>query len=561
MSVTMVLIQLLGAIVLLLWGMRMVRTGVQRAYGSNLRQFLGEWLSNRFAAFTAGLGVTAILQSSTATCLMTADFASRGIVTLPVALAIMLGADVGTSIVAQVFSLDISWLSPVLLVIGFIIHSASKGHKGANLGRMAIGLGLILLALKYIVGISEPLRSSETLLTMISALDGEPLIAILLAALLTWAAHSSLAIVLLICSMTGSGAIPMELAMVLVLGANLGGALPPIMATMNSSSMGRRVAIGNGFFKLIGCLIAFPLLGKLQMILVDFDPDPVRMLVNLHTLFNVALAIGFISFTGFMNGLLTKMIKDPEIADEDKVVRYLDMSLPVDPTLGLNNAAREVLRMGDELDNMLKQSIEMLREGDRSRIQKIAQGNELVDKLYEAVKVYVTKIRKEELDEEESQRCGDVMAFCANLEHIGDIIDKNLLLTASKLLDKKMNFSDEGLAELSAIHQRVHDNLRLAMGVFMSQEKPMARRLLVEKEAFRQMEHEASSSHYARFQAGKPETLETSSLHLDVIRDLKRINSHLTAVAYPILDQAGELRKTRLRKKYFKSVQNNSTEI
>ena len=532
----------------------MVRTGVQRAFGSKLRRFLGEWLSNRFAAFGAGLGVTTILQSSTATCLMTSDFAARGIVVLPVALAIMLGADVGTSLVAQIFSLDFSWLSPVLLIVGFVIHSSTKNQKRANIGRLTIGLGLILLALKTIVGASAPLRESETLLTVIAALDGEPLIAILIAALMTWAAHSSLAIVLLVGSLAGAGTIPVSLGLILILGANLGGALPPIMATLNASIDGRRVALGNGMFKFLGCLAFFPFLTQVENYLVGVDPDPVRMLVNFHMGFNLALAVVFITATNLFASFLQKILKEKE-SDERSVVRYLDESTVLDPTIGLNNATREVLRMGDELDHMLKDSFEMLRNGNLEKISEIAQSDDVVDEIYEAVKVYLTRIRKVELDDEESQSCGEIMAFCANLEHIGDIIDKNLLVTAHKLVSKSLKFSDEGLSELSAIHERVHGNLRLAMGVFMSKDTAMARRLLVENEVLRKLEQDAANSHLARFQQGRIETLETSSLHLDVIRDLKRINSHLTAVAYPILDEAGELRESRLRKKYLRSVE------
>ncbi|WP_420549073.1 Na/Pi cotransporter family protein [Curvivirga sp.] len=552
MSATSVLIQLLGTIALLLWGMRMVRTGVQRGFGSKLRSFLGEWLSNRFAAFGAGLGVTAILQSSTATCLMVADFASRNIVILPVALAIMLGADVGTALVAQILSLNFSWLSPVLIFVGFVVFTITTSQKKSNIGRIAIGLGIILLSLKSIVGVSEPLRNSETLVLVINALAGEPLVAVLLVALLTWAAHSSLAIVLLVCSMASTGAIPVELGMVLILGANLGGALPPIFATLYTSPAGRRVAIGNGIFKLLGCILIFPFLSIVERELTPYSMGVAGLLINLHLVFNVGLAFIFMPFTSLMDRLLKKVIVDQDMGDSPEVVRYLDMSIPIDATLGLSNASREVLRMGDELDHMLKQSFNMLHEGDSETIKEISKGDDVVDELYEAVKVYLTEIRKEELDEQESQRCGEVMAFCANLEHIGDIIDKNLLATAMKLMEKNLSFSEAGLNELEQIHQRVHDNLRLAMGVFMSQDISMARRLILEKETFRQMEHEAANSHMERFQAGRPETLETSSLHLDVIRDLKRINSHLTSVAYPILDQAGELRKTRLRKKFMK---------
>ena len=403
------------------------------------------------------------------------------------------------------------------------------------------------MALKLIVGISEPLRDSPTILMVISALDGEPLLALIIAAILTWAAHSSLAIVLLVCSLGATGSIALPLAMVLVLGANIGGALPPIIATLNAAPSGRRVAFGNGLFKICGVLMALPLLGLIQPILIDFDPDPVRALVNLHTGFNIAIAIIFLPLTGMIDKLMTKLIADEKNDAGELTVRYLDISMPIDVGVGFGNAVREVLRMGDVLDDMLRQSFVMMHSGDKAELQQIALYDDKVDTLYEAVKIYLNQIRKEPLDDAESRRCGDIMAFCTNLEHIGDIIDKNLLDTAAKRMRKQLNFSAEGLKELEAIHQRVHENLHLAMAVFISGEKHMARKLMHEKEAFRKLEHSASDSHMARFQQGNPETLQTSSLHLDIIRDLKRINSHLTSVAYPILEQAGELRSSRMR--------------
>ena len=427
MSATMLLVNLLGAVALLLWGMRMVRTGAQRAFGQKLQRFMGQWLQNRFAAFGAGLGVTTLVQSSTATCLMTADFAARNVVTLSVALAIMLGADVGTSLVAQIFSFDISWASPLLLFAGFVVFSSSNMKRTRSIARMLMGLGLILLALKLIVQTSEPLRSSETILVIISALDGEPLIAILVAALLTWLAHSSLATVLLICSLAGAGAIPVNLALTMVIGANLGGALPPIMATLGGPRSGRAVAVGNGAFKLLGCLAALPLMPYFLPYLIQFDPDPVRMAVNAHTMFNIMLAVIFLPLTSVAANLVDRWLPKEEQAETDSkpFIRTLDFREDLDPAISLSNASREVLRMGDLVDGMLEDSMNaLIKGGDPRQIEQIALKDDQVDEVYEAVKLYLAAVRRESLDEDESLQCGEIMAFCTNLEHIGDIIEK-----------------------------------------------------------------------------------------------------------------------------------------
>ena len=550
MSATMLLVNLLGAVALLLWGMRMVRTGAQRAFGNGLQSFMARWLKNRLAAFGAGLGVTSLVQSSTATCLMTADFASRGIVVLPVALAIMLGADVATSLVAQVFSFDISWASPLLLFAGYVLYSTSHGKRPVNVGRILIGLGLILLALKLIVASSEPLRASPTVPIIVGALDGEPLIAILLAAVLTWLAHSSLATVLLVCSLVATGAIPAGLALTLVLGANLGGALPPFLATLKGPREGRLVALGNGMFRLTGCLIAWPLLGLIQPQLQAFDPDPVRMAVNMHTLFNLGLAVLFLPLVGTAAKLVERLLPaQPDDQIQEMRPRNLGFEEGLDPAISLANASREVIRMGDLVDALLADSMTAVREGgDPAAIAEIASLDDQIDEVYEAVKLYLAAVRRETLDEEESLQCGEIMAFCTNLEHIGDIAE-NLVELAVKKEERGLRFSPEGEAELDQLYRRVHNNLRLALGVFISGEMAHARKLIQEKDEVRELERIAAENHYRRLEEGRPETIATSAMHLDIIRDLKRINAHLTSVAYPILDQAGELRTTRLKKK------------
>ncbi len=547
-SATLILLNLMGAIALLLWAMRMVRTGMTRAFGSALRQILGNQLDNRIKAFLAGLGVTALLQSSTATCLMTASFAGRGLMVVAPALAVMLGADVGTTLVAQVFSLDISWLSPVLILVGVVAFLAARRRQMRDLGRLVIGLGLMLLALSLIVGISQPIREAPLVVSLVSSLVGEPILAILMAAMLTWLAHSSLATVLLVVSLVGSGAIPVSLAFPLVLGANLGGAMPPIMATLRADATARRVALGNGLFKVVGCVAAIPLLGLIPGLIASIEPEAVRQVVNFHTAFNLALAVAFLPLIGPANALLERLIPDRAPTEDAGEPRYLDAAALDEPVVAIANAARETLRIADVLEEMLARAMETLAGNDRDILKTVEAMDDTVDRLYEKTKLYLTEVSRSELSIEDSRRCNDVMAFCTNLEHVGDIVDKNLMELAAKKIKYRLEFSEEGFRDIEALHRRVRDNLKLATSVFVSGDRDLARKLLMEKDHFRELERDAGESHHERLKSGLRESIETSSLHLDVIRDLKRINSHLTSVAYPILETTGDLRASRLRK-------------
>jgi len=526
---------------MLLWGMRMVRTGIERAFGSGLRQAIGRSVDNRFKALCVGIGVTGLLQSSTATAFMVASFASRGLMATAPALAVMLGADIGTTLVAQVLSFDISWLSPLLILAGVVAHYTSNKTLTRQLGRAAIGLGLMLLALKLIVATSAPMQSSDVLIEVFASLAGEPLIGLLLAALLTWLAHSSLAVVLLVMSLAAGGVVPLSLAFALVIGANLGGALPPVIATWTVGPEARRVPLGNAFFKVSGCIIMLPLIGFIQPYVAMVEADAARQIVNFHTLFNLSIAVIFIFTTDAVARVATAKL--PAIPDtlDPGVPRHLDRAHITEPTIALASAARETMRMGDIVEKMLRDSLIVLTTDDKNLARQVVKMDNAVDKLHEAIKLYVTEASRERLDDDHSRRTTNILTFTTDLEHIGDIVE-NLMDMAAKKIKRNMHFSKDGFGEIIAIHERVADNLQLALGIFISDDVKLARQLLEEKRIVKAMERTGAESHMARLREGRPESIETSALHMDILRDLKRIHSHIVAIAYPVLEQAGELK-------------------
>ena len=544
---TDVLLGLLGSAALLLWGLRMVKTGVLRAYGAVLRRRLGASMQNRFAALGAGLGITLVLQSSTATALMAASFAGRGLVGTGAALAVMLGADVGTSLVAQALSFDIHWLSPLLILIGVAVFMTGRATRFQDVGRLIVGLGLMLLALRQLTATAVPIRESEAVQNLLAALAGEPLLAVLVAALLTVLSASSLAIVLLVIAFAAQGAVSLPLAFALVLGANLGGGLTPILATAGSEPRARRVPLGNFLFRLAGVIIAIPLLDYISAWLPILEAAPERQIANLHTAFNLALAVIFLPLIGPMAKLLGRIWPDRPEPEDGSRPRYLDSSAIETPSVAIASAARETLRLGDTVADMLRKTLEVFRTDDRRLMREVERMDDSVDRLQETIKLYLTKVSREALDPEESRRCIDVITFTTNLEHIGDIIDKNLMELAAKKIKNRLHFSEEGLGEIVKMHERLMENFTLALNVFIAGDQRMARRLIEEKVQFREMERAASESHLARLRRGRIESLETSALHLDVLRDLKRINSHLTSVAYPILESTGALAESRLK--------------
>ena len=541
------LINILSGVALLVWGTHIVRSGVLRVFGTNLRRLLSSSVENRFHALLAGIGVTSLVQSSSATAMLTASFVSQNLMPLAPALAIMLGADVGTSLVVQLFSLDLSWLAPILIGVGVVLHLSRKASRGGQIGRVAIGIGLILLALQMILNAARPLAQAPGVKVILDSISGDPMLDILAGAIFAIAFWSSLAVVLLASAFAASGLIGLKMALLLVLGANLGSAILALLATSATGPAGRRVALGNICFKLIGCVVTVILLSQFESVLASIDPSPGRLVVNFHLAFNVLLAICMIGFTAPIARFVTRIM--PDRPEEQKGVRakHLDAGALDTPALATSNAAREALRIGDTIETMLVGVLTVIRTKDTKLAAQIQKMDDDVDALYTAIKLYLTQISREALDEKESRRWTEIISLTINLEHIGDIIEHILEDVSSKMIAHRLTFSDAGMAELCEMHAKLISNLRLGLHVFLNGEVKSAELLIAQKVEFREMGLAFANSHLERLAGQSLQTIETSSLHLDIINDFKRINSHICSIAYPILEQAGALSRTRLR--------------
>ena len=544
----MILLDLVGGVSLLLWGLHMVHSGIVRAFGSDLRRFLGAALRNRFLAFLAGILVTALLQSSTATGLMTASFVTGGTVDLVPALAIMLGANVGTTLIVQVLSFNVSAVAPILFLVGVTAFKRGGQTRTRDLGRVAIGIGLMVLSLHILLDTLAPAENAPAVRTLLGAITNEPLLCVLMAGALTWAAHSSVTVVLLVMSLAYSNFITPVAALALILGANLGSAINPLVEGSRSDNpASRRLPLGNLLNRVVGCVLVLPFLHPIAAALLQLEPNPSRMAAVFHTAFNVGLALVFILPLNAVAALLTRLLPDRPKTNDPAAPLYLDETALVTPSVALVCAARETLHIGDVVETMLRQARTALLSDDRKLVAEICRMDDAVDRLDEAVKIYLTKLTRESLNERDAHRAMEIISFSINLEHVGDIIDKNLMELAAKKIKRQIVFSKEGTAELESFHQEVCDNLKLAFSVFMSGDVRLARQLITEKATLRASEFAAAESHLSRLREGRSESIESSSLHLDILRDLKRIHSHICSVAYAVLERAGELQPSRLK--------------
>lgn len=545
MGVT-ILLELMGGVALLLWGLHMVQSGIIRAFGAKLRRWLSSVLRNRTRAFLAGIGVTSVLQSSTATAFMLSSFTASGLVQLAPAMAVMLGANVGTTLIVQVLSFDTSAFAPVMILVGVISFKRASRTIYRDLGRVAIGLGLMLLALENLVQALSPIEQAPVVRELFMSITGDPILTILIGAALTWASHSSVATVLLTMSLAYSEVLTPTAAMALVLGANLGSAINPLIEGVGSGNPAdRRLPVGNLINRIVGCAIFVPLLDPIGNFLHSIELNPGRAVADFHTLFNLIMAGLFIVPLMPFSRLLEKLLPDRRKTADPGAPLYLDESAIETPAVALTTATRETMRMGDLVDAMLDNTMKGLLTNDRNLISDVGKKDDIVDRLHEAVKLYVVKVTQQSLDDRQSHRAMEIMGMAINLEHIGDIIEKNLVELANKKIKRQLQFSKDGADDLLEFQSIVRDNLRLAMTVFLTSDTRLAKELLAQKSRISELELAASENHMQRLREGRIESIETSSLHLDILRDFKRIHSHITAAAYPTLEAAGELQAYR----------------
>lgn len=546
-------LQLAGAVTLLVWSVRQVRTGVERAYGSELKTLIRRASSGgRLSLLGVGAAVAALLQSSTAVAMLVAGFATGGLVSGASGLALMLGADIGSALVVAALSFDLSWLTSVLLTLGGWLFLKAGARRLKQAGRILIGIALILVSLKMMGEATAPLRESEALPAIVGFLGDEYITAFLLGAVFTWAIHSSVAAILLFAAMGAQGLLPIEAAIPLVLGSNLGSGLIAMGLSRGGLPETRRLPLGNLIFRGIGAITALVLWQVLDppTDLFGFGTGP--QIIALHVGFNVALAFLGLPFVAIMARFVEAVLPDSARDSVDHPLARresaLDRSVMDKPRLALASASREVLHIGEIIDVMLAPVMTLYDTYDAEHIGRLRRLDDLIDTAHSNTKLYLAELNRGALAEHEARRAMELTGHVINLEHIGDLISKDLLGLAEKRHDIGVTFSAEGWSELTKIHDRVLANLRLAMNVLVSGDVESARQLVQEKEHMRELERASQEAHLLRLQSKTAGSVETSNIHLETIRALKQINSMFAMIAYPILEDTGELLQSRLAK-------------
>ncbi|MFA5072539.1 MAG: Na/Pi cotransporter family protein [Nitrospirota bacterium] len=532
----MIFISLFGGMLLLLYGIKLLNDGLQAAAGSKIRSLLRSLTSNRLTAVGGGALLTGLIQSSSATSVMLIGFVSAGLMNFRQSLAVILGADIGTTVTVQLIAFHAYDYAVLLIGSGLVFVFFAKKSLWQNLGQGILGFGFVFLSLKIMIDAMIPLHDNELFRQVFAVLTGTPLAGIVLSAIVTALIHSSAATMGLALALAQSGMIPLDSAIYIILGANIGTCSTALIASLRSPAEARRVAWAHTLFKVFGVLLFFPFLGLFQNLVTATTPDLARQIANAHTFFNVIMAAVFLPFIGLFAKLIIRLV--PEQAEEKKFgPLYLDEHVLHTPSLALGQATREALRSSDIVREMLVDSLRTFQSDDQTRIAIIKQKDDLVDILDRHIRLYLSRLSSSNLTESQSHRAMMVLEISRNLEIIGDIIDRNIMHSAMNRIEKGLTFSKEGMNEIIAFHKKIVDNFDMAISAFASNDRDLADRVLRNKEELGNKGKELVQAHLDRLRKGFRESIETSHIHLDVIGNLARINSLITHIIYPIAEE------------------------
>ncbi len=530
------LITLFGGMALLLYGMQLVGEGLQQAAGGRMRHILSNITNSRTKGVLIGAFITAVIQSSSATTVMLVGFAGSGLMTLGQSISVILGADIGTTLTVQLIAFKVFDYALLLVGVGFLLIFACRRKLLRFVGQAILGFGFIFFAIKVMSDAMVPLRDSEVMRLLLLSLDDQPFLGLIVAATFSALVHSSAATIGLAITLALQGLMPLTAAIPVIFGANIGTCLTAVASAIGSHAEAKRVAIAHVCFKVIGVMLFFPFIAPFAH-LAEMTADEVpRQIANAHTLFNVGIAVLFLPFSSVLARMIYALVPETTEGEGSFKSRYLDERMLDAPALALGQAHREALRMADITSDMLTKTIDTFTRDDPELIERIQEQDNQVDILDRDIKHYLTKLAQHSLTGEQSKREIGILSFVNNLENIGDIVDRNLMELAKKKLNKGAQFSDPGAQEITLLHKKVLQNLELAIAAFASHDRVLAQQVLERKLELSQTERRLRQAHIERLHAGYRESIDTSEIHLDVLTNLKRINSHITAVAYPILE-------------------------
>jgi len=529
-------INLMGGLGLFLYGMNLMADGLQKSAGSKLKRIVELLTSNVLMGVIVGALVTAIIQSSSATTVMVVGFVNAGIMTLPQAIGVIMGANIGTTITAQIVSLDLVGLAPMALGIGIILYLFGSKPKTKNIAEILIGFGILFTGMDFMKDAVKPLTEYQGFTNALASLGKNPLLGILLGFGITAIVQSSSASMGMLLAVSSTGAISLGAALPILYGENIGTCVTSLISSIGASKNARRAATMHLIFNIIGTMIFMLVLTKPIMALVQhLDPNDVsRQIANSHTLFNIVNVIILLPFSKLIVKLTMKLVPESEDeADENKTVKYLDNRMMETPSIALSNTIKEVLRMGNKARNAVVKSMEALFEKSEPKIKECFEEEKRVNDLQKYILNYLLELSKTPLNNESRESVDILFNTVNDIERISDHAE-NIAELAQIVVENSIKLSDEGKEELTEIYNKVMDTYTYALKAMENSDIDLACRVIQLEEQVDMMEKACRENHMRRLNEELC-TIENGVIFLDVLSNLERISDHSVNIAQQVI--------------------------
>lgn len=527
----------LGGLAIFLLGLNFLKEAIQHFAGERLRIVIQKFTLNRFFGVIWGAIFTIVLQSSTAMTVILVGLTQSGLLSLSQAMPILLGADIGTTVTVQLISFRLDKYALFIVAIGFFLFFFGKRYRSRFVGQLVLGFGFIFYGIKILIDCSEPLQNSEIFLVIVKYFGENHFLCLLFSTIITALIHSSAATLGIVISLAISNVMTLDMAIPFIYGANIGTCFTALFAGIGSNANGKRTAVAHVMFKVIGVMLFYPFTKYFVDLIVLTDSNIARQIANAHTIFNISIAIILVPFSNLAVRFLKLFFIDSEREDEEFKPKYLDKSALSTPALALGYASREIMRMSSIVESMLRDTINVFIEHNMELLEDIQKRDDKVDILEREIKLYIVNIDRSFFTKEQKKQEFDLISFVSDLENIGDLINRTILEMARKMIRMGFRFSEEGEKEIIEFHKDVMEGFKLSITAFDTNSKELAMRAIKYKEILVEKERELKEAHIQRLHKGLKESINTSSIHLELLSHLRRANSIATRISYAILQK------------------------
>ena len=530
-------IGIMGGLGLFLYGMNLMGDGLQKSAGSKLKRIIELLTSNVILGVLVGMVVTMVIQSSSATTVMVVGFVNAGIMSLTQAIGVIMGANIGTTITAQLVSLDVDFLAPVALGIGIVIYMFSNKPKHKNIAEILIGFGILFTGMDFMKEAVKPLAGYQGFTDMLLSFGHHPILGVLMGFAITAIVQSSSASMGMLIALASQGLIPITAALPILYGENIGTCVTSLISSIGASRNARRAAIMHLTFNVLGSMIFMFILSKpIVAIVTAIDPtDAARQIANAHTLFNILNVIVLLPFNKLIVKLALKLVPETkgEQDDDDKVVKYIDDRMIETPSIALANIIKETLRMGEKSKESLNAAMDGIVDKSKEKIELSFKREKLINELQKSILNYLLKLSKASLNEDSRETVDALFNTVNDIERIGDHAE-NIAELAKDIVDLEISFSDVGIGELKDMYNKVVSTYTYALEAMRTSNVELACKVIKMEEQVDMMEKSCRANHMNRLNSSSC-SIESGVIYLDIISNLERVSDHAVNIAQQVI--------------------------